>query len=105
LDTLSREGGFAIVPRDGIFDGRGRSVMEERPAEAQSPQSRCPDLVRLRNALTNSVAGADVVKQKVRKERDRTPVEQRVRTRPCHERWNVTSRASDGVKYHFTSAH
>ena len=71
LIAAARQFGFAAVSLDGVGNRRGAAVVQQRPAQPQSPQRRRPDLVGLGGALPDAVAGADVVQQQIGEQRDR----------------------------------
>ena len=57
--------GFAIVSVNGMFHGGGAAVVQQRSAEAQAPQRGRSDLGTRGGGLIDSVAGSNVVEQKV----------------------------------------
>lgn len=56
--------GLSRMPVDGFVEC-GRAIVQKRAAKPQAPERWCADFVRLRRALVDAVAGADVVEQKV----------------------------------------
>jgi hypothetical protein len=63
------------VTTNGVLDGRGGAVVQQRPAQPEAPQRRRPELQRLGGLLPDAVAGPDVVKEQVREERHHLAVE------------------------------
>ena len=90
--------GFAGVPPDRLLDGGRGAVVEQRPAEAQSPQRRCANLLGRPRLLLNPVAGTDVVEQQIGEERHGHAIEERIRARAGRQRRCVAGRAADGAE-------
>ena len=86
-------GGFSAVAPDRLLDRRRRAVVQERPAEPQTPQRRRADFVGRRPC--DAVAGADVVQQQVRKQRDGRRSNSRLRLAAGRQRRHVARRTAD----------
>src|SRR5215210_4009709 len=58
-----------IMSADGLCGRAGRSIVEQRPPEAQAPKCRSPNFVGLRISLLDAITGPHVVKEKIGEER------------------------------------
>jgi len=94
LETAPGHFRLACVTADRVF-GRGRrTVVQQRPAEAQAPERRSANLVGLGRGLANAVAGSHVVEEEIREERYGTMMELRVGAGTGRQRRHVARGAA-----------
>ena len=95
---------FALVPPNRLVGSRGTSIVQKRPAEPQAPERGRPDLVAGGGSLFDTVAGADIMQEKIGMQGNRFAIEERIRVWTRHQNGRVAGRAAGEPEKRFAIA-